>query len=223
VLIFTSAAKVVALYFTLMIMEESNAKAGTRISPSEVTTMHEAKVDAVAKSTFSDQSELKGDNSVSTNQQANLLKLEEGKGDTKPLSKQTDMDSVYQVSRRISFQQSLPAVDDRPLVRRPRSLQSTPNDRLPVRRIRSIQSSYFEDESDEDDPYYGQLPVPSPGPGYQKLTSPPGISGLISPFHMKPPGAPVANGRAFMSDIKKMAPALNLDDESRMGAINYKR
>jgi hypothetical protein len=40
---------------------------------------------------------------------------------------------------------------------------------------------------------------------------------------MKPPGAPVANGRAFMSDIKKMAPALNLDDESRMGAINYKR
>jgi hypothetical protein len=211
-----------------MIMEESNAKAGTRISPSEVTTTHEAKVGNVevmkiAKSTFSDQLGLKGDNSVTTNQQADPLKLEEGKEDMKPLTKQTDLDSVYQVSRRISFQQSLPAVDDRRLARRPRSLQSTPTDRLPVRRIRSIQSSYFEDESDEDDPYYGKLPVPSPGPGYQKLSSPLGNSGLISPFHMKPPGAPVANSRAFMSDITKMAPALNLDDESRMGAINYKR
>lgn len=225
-LILTSAAKVVALYFTLMIMEENNAKAASRIPPAGENLMNNENVGKEemserARGTVMGSSELKTGDSVSTFQQKEL-KIEEGNEDKRPLTKRVDSENTYQTGRRISFQPSFSVLDDKPLARRPRSLQATPNERLPVRRIRSLQSSYFEDESDDDDPLYGPLPVLSPGPGYQKLSTP--ISGLVSPFHMKPPGAPAAGGgRAFMSEIKKMGPALNLEDESIMDEINYKR
>ena len=130
----------------------------------------------------------------------------------------------YRIMRPSSLRQ--PDLNGSVSTRRPRSLQPGYTDRIAARQFSSLQSAYTEDGSNDDeedsDPTHG--PFPSRRLPYEGLNAPLSqeLPGLVSPFHMKPPGASVG-GRAFMSDIKKMAPSLSLEGESIRSAINFKR
>lgn len=227
--ILTCFAKVVSFYFTLLIMEENSSKPDSNLSAAEKNqnandeSLPDGRaVKKVKTPVVTDLEGSPGDHKIYRQIEERLII--DKSDNTRLDEKRGSLDGNYRIMRPSSLHQL--DLNGSVSTRRPRSLQPGYTDRIAARQFSSLQSAYTEDGSDDgeevSDPTYG--PFATRRSPYEGLNAPLSqeLPGLVSPFHMKPPGAPVG-GRAFMSDIKKMAPSLSLEGESIRSAINFKR